>query len=398
MGSGRSPGPDPGEAARSSAGRPPDAATSESVSSPGPEGDRPQPGRWRRPAALAAGAIVVVGLALWLGGRGSPPAAGVKRWLGVGAVCGNGQLESGEECDDGNTSATDRCLPSCKLASCGDGQIRTRVEECDDGNQVDGDGCSKSCLTCPAGSDSFSSPHTGHCYWRQPDSLSFADAAANCARDGGNLVTFGDDDEWREVTERLLAGGNSPPMWIGLRREERNGLREFGWVTGERVLSAHWGIQEPRRSPANLDCGLQGEAGAWATSACDEPHSFVCERPGWSVFPRDGHAYRRFVERVQWEEAQAACAARGGHLVSFADEGEQTFVTGAFQGAYWIGAVYDPDKKTWGWNTNQPLSHVDWAPGEPNLLRNQHCVAVDVDRRWYNRECDDRHGFVCEVE
>jgi hypothetical protein len=44
------------------------------------------------------------------------------------------------------------------------------------------------------------------------------------------------------------------------------------------------------------------------------------------------------------------------------------------------------------------LTHVDWAPGEPNLLRDQHCVAVDVDRRWYNRECDDRHGFVCEVE
>ena len=262
--------------------------------------------RWRRTAGLAAAAVLLLGLVAWLGGRGSPPAAGVKRWLGVGAVCGNGQVESGEECDDGNPGPADRCLPSCRLASCGDGQIRTHVEECDDGNQVDNDGCSRSCLTCPAGSDSFSSPHTGHCYWRQPDSLSFSDAAANCARDGGNLVTFADDDEWREVTERLLAGGNSPPMWIGLRREERNGLREFGWVTGERVLSAHWGIQEPRRSPANLDCGLQGEAGAWATSGCDEPHSFVCERPGWSVYPRDGHAYRRFVERVQWEEAQAA--------------------------------------------------------------------------------------------
>ena len=60
--------------------------------------------------------------------------------------------------------------------------------------------------------------------------------------------------------------------------------------------------------------------------------------------------------------------------------------------------VYDPGKKTWGWSTKEPLTHIDWAPGEPNLMRDQHCVAVDVDRRWYNRECDDRHGFVCEVE
>ena len=182
MGSGRSPGPDPGEAARVTqpAGRPA-GATDESGSTGPVTGPR-----WRRTAGLAAAAVLLLGLVAWLGGRGSPPAAGVKRWLGVGAVCGNGQVESGEECDDGNASPADRCLPSCRLASCGDGQIRTHVEECDDGNQVDNDGCSRSCLTCPAGSDSFSSPAHRSLLLaaaRQPAAL--RDAAANCARDGG---------------------------------------------------------------------------------------------------------------------------------------------------------------------------------------------------------------------
>ena len=42
--------------------------------------------------------------------------------------CGNGQPGFGEECDDGNADPNDGCLPTCKLASCGDGFVRTGVE------------------------------------------------------------------------------------------------------------------------------------------------------------------------------------------------------------------------------------------------------------------------------
>ena len=45
--------------------------------------------------------------------------------------CGNGQPGFGEECDDGNADPNDGCLPTCKLASCGDGFVRTGVELCD---------------------------------------------------------------------------------------------------------------------------------------------------------------------------------------------------------------------------------------------------------------------------
>lgn len=60
-------------------------------------------------------------------------------------VCGNGILETGEVCDDGNTSNTDSCLNTCRLAVCGDGYVRSGVEGCDDGNTVSGDGCSATC-------------------------------------------------------------------------------------------------------------------------------------------------------------------------------------------------------------------------------------------------------------
>jgi cysteine-rich repeat protein len=68
--------------------------------------------------------------------------------------CGDGNLDAGEECDDGNTIDGDGCSATCTTETppcCGDGNLDAG-EECDDGNTVDGDGCSSSCVvevTCP---------------------------------------------------------------------------------------------------------------------------------------------------------------------------------------------------------------------------------------------------------
>lgn len=83
---------------------------------------------------------------------GDPMAASVT-WL-AGAVsvplpdepmCGDGILDEGEECDDGNEVNTDGCRNDCTLPFCGDG-ILDRNEICDDGNDLPGDGCSPQCM------------------------------------------------------------------------------------------------------------------------------------------------------------------------------------------------------------------------------------------------------------
>ncbi|MEO8604610.1 MAG: carboxypeptidase regulatory-like domain-containing protein, partial [bacterium] len=62
-----------------------------------------------------------------------------------GAECGNGRVEAGEECDDGNTADCDGCSASCvRETGCGDG-VRCGAEQCDDGNRDECDGCSTSC-------------------------------------------------------------------------------------------------------------------------------------------------------------------------------------------------------------------------------------------------------------
>jgi cysteine-rich repeat protein len=61
------------------------------------------------------------------------------------AACGNGRLESGEECDDGNALDCDGCSAHCRAETgCGDG-ARCGAEACDDGNVDDCDGCSSAC-------------------------------------------------------------------------------------------------------------------------------------------------------------------------------------------------------------------------------------------------------------
>lgn len=82
-------------------------------------------------------------------------------WIRTQAWCGNGVLEVGEDCDDGNTTDTDGCSATCSIEDgfvcrsepslcradeCGDGLVGS-AETCDDANEVDGDGCDFSCST-----------------------------------------------------------------------------------------------------------------------------------------------------------------------------------------------------------------------------------------------------------
>lgn len=80
--------------------------------------------------------------------------------------CGNGHLDTNEECDDGNSIPGDGCGPTCQLEChwscgacgtpgpcivsplCGDGSHGVG-EGCDDANVTDGDGCSARCSIEP---------------------------------------------------------------------------------------------------------------------------------------------------------------------------------------------------------------------------------------------------------
>jgi cysteine-rich repeat protein len=75
------------------------------------------------------------------------------------AICGDGRISDGENCDDGNTVPGDGCSNLCMIEDgfscentpstcvrvvCGDGNIQSS-ESCDDGNLNSNDGCSLNC-------------------------------------------------------------------------------------------------------------------------------------------------------------------------------------------------------------------------------------------------------------
>ena len=66
-------------------------------------------------------------------------------------LCGNGELDPGEACDDGDVDNSDSCLEDCTLATCGDGFMQAGIEQCDDANQKDDDSCIAGCYAATCG-------------------------------------------------------------------------------------------------------------------------------------------------------------------------------------------------------------------------------------------------------
>jgi len=97
-----------------------------------------------RPDSRPMLAVLAVGLLLLVGCSG-----------GGKEVCGDGQLEGLEQCDDSNTRDGDGCSSTCENEEepagpeCGNG-VREAEEACDDGNTRNGDGCESTCVETPS--------------------------------------------------------------------------------------------------------------------------------------------------------------------------------------------------------------------------------------------------------
>lgn len=101
--------------------------------------------KWRSPQYVSA-LWLLAGMLGWTGCRDA--ASTEKPPEQAKSQCGNGAVENGEACDDGNTQGGDGCSADCQSealpAACGNGAVENG-EACDDGNTQGGDGCSADC-------------------------------------------------------------------------------------------------------------------------------------------------------------------------------------------------------------------------------------------------------------
>ena len=101
------------------------------------------------------------------------------------ASCGDGIVQPGEGCDDGNAIDDDACTNTCKLASCGDGEVQAG-EECDDGNADNSDACTDVCLL-PLCGDGYIQAAAGEACDDGPDNDDNGDCTSQCT-----VATCGD--------------------------------------------------------------------------------------------------------------------------------------------------------------------------------------------------------------
>ena len=78
--------------------------------------------------------------------------------------------------------------------------------------------------------------------------------------------------------------------------------------------------------------------------------------------PSGEHQYRIFYDALTWEEAKAACEAKGGHLATITSEEEQQKLNlyNAGNHKLWIGG-YKNTERQWCWVTGEPWEYENWA-------------------------------------
>ena len=119
----------------------------------------------------------------------------------------------------------------------------------------------------------------------------------------------------------------------------------------------------------------------------------------------DGHRYEIFHDTLTWEEAKAACEAKGGHLATIASPEEQAAIEAlnTQNDRLWIGGSRNAAGQ-WCWVTGEPWVYTNWGEGEPNnssnVVAGESCVAV-WPSKWNdlaNSNKYEQSGYVCEWE
>jgi len=205
------------------------------------------------------------------------------------------------------------------------------------------------------------------------------------------------------VSTHLLAGRRDS-YWIGL--SDMWGSGEYRWDSGEpQNLLLRWSAEPPvpgRCVSFDAAGDITAALKPMQTEACEEARGFICEKEEWRTSPGNGHAYRQVGMAQTFDEATAACARAGGHLVTISDGDENAFVGGQFLGTLWLGALKRKKTAYFQWITGEPFEVEFFAPGDPDLNVIPDCLVMGDDRKWYDRACDGAKGgpyaAVCEVE
>ena len=320
--------------------------------------------------------------------------------------CGDGILQNKEGCDDGNSDDTDSCLSTCDDAKCGDGFVHTGVEECDDGNVSSNDVCLTTCLFNICG-DGKVNPETEEC---DDGNLVDNDACrSNCTRsscgdgiiqtqigevcDDGNTVA---EDACTDVCKTATCGDGV--VRTGYEEcDDGNLIDTDGCRANCKLSTCGDGIVNSATEECDDGNAISGD---FCSSTCTKECSF-----GTSAFSDDfARCFVYMPSAVPW--SQQACEAfqmlKTRILSSCDDATIASLVPPQFLEP-WIGATDTNTPNFWVWQANPGgvatfLSYESWAVGEPDTSPggNASCATIDSTGKWRSEDCADLRPLICE--
>jgi hypothetical protein len=337
--------------------------------------------------------------------------------------CGNGTLDSGEQCDSGSGNSDDpnvnaTCTTLCRTrATCGSvaGSIAARVDAA-----------------------------SGHCYVLWPGLSNFSVAQRDCQSRGGQLVSITSAAE-NELVRTLTTGVSA---FIGLEVIIAN-PDTFVWVDGEAATFLDFAAGKPDNGGAPENCTMfSAGSGAWddigcgfaATGSlptsrsvsrayvcesgcgngivepgeeCDPPGSSCtqsckrvrsCTESGGRVSPVNGHCYFEIKNNVDYPTALNACPS-GTHLATLSDQAENEAAITAIGSTgpdAWIALRASKDVINFSWEAptaelfTPSRFHGFTLTEEPNETKAPSCVRTSFAQGWRDKGCDSLFATLCE--
>ncbi|MEZ4469980.1 MAG: lectin-like protein [bacterium] len=122
----------------------------------------------------------------------------------------------------------------------------------------------------------------------------------------------------------------------------------------------------------------------------------TCEaETGCDWIAEGGSVYLFCPNRLDFDDAEAACAAQGGHLVVVNDADENAFLV-ANGATGWIGYTDAAEEGVYVWVDGTPAGFEAWGGNEPNDIGGQDCAEISGGT-WDDVDCGDGYTYVCEV-
>ncbi|MBM66509.1 MAG: hypothetical protein CMH55_09775 [Myxococcales bacterium] len=153
--------------------------------------------------------------------------------------------------------------------ACGNGEVDPG-EQCDDGNQANWDGCSRDCMVeeLPSGCEELETERP-HATFLCNEGQRWAEALETCQSFGGSLATIDSDED------SAWFGGLAGGAWMGMNDRQVEG--EWRW-SGRDSDYRNWNNNEPNDHGRGEDCGQVLGNGRWNDADCNRASAFFCER------------------------------------------------------------------------------------------------------------------------